>query len=415
MSRYSLSHLSDTDLLHSLHASISCERASTADVLANIAEVDERKLYLTAAYASMYAYCIGELRYSEDAAYKRIQAARAARVFPAILPAVAEGRLHLTGVGLLAPHLTTENADDLLAAASGKTKAQVEQLLAERFPRPDLLTLVQPFTTAPQREGEPAPAQVGVRETTGGQLAPGRDGCEGASAGQLAPAQVPTPTPRDRVAPTAPERYAVQLTISKAMHDKLRYAQALLGHQVPAGEIAEVFDRALDALIGNLERDKFAATSRPRGSRHASDDPRHIPAEVRRAVWQRDSGRCTFVSADGHRCEATSRLEFDHLEPVAKGGRATPSNLRLRCRAHNQHAAAQAFGAGFMDEKRRKAREAAAERARVRAEEREIAARAARARAELEARGRAAAETMPWLRRPGPRGRADHCPSPAGS
>jgi hypothetical protein len=164
------------------------------------------------------------------------------------------------------------------------------------------------------------------------------------------------------VAPVAPERYALQLTIGKSTHDKLRYAQALLSHQIPAGEIAEVLDRALDALIGQLERRKFAATSQPR-PRHASAGKRHIPAEVRRAVWARDGGQCTFMSETGHRCPARSRLEFDHSEPVARGGQATVANLRLRCRPHNEYAAECAFGSGFMHQKREQAREAAAARA----------------------------------------------------
>ena len=91
----------------------------------------------------------------------------------------------------------------------------------------------------------------------------------------------------------APERYALQLTIGKSTHDKLRYAQALLSHQIPAGEVAEVLDRALDALIGQLERRKFAATTRPRArQRRSTANPRYIPAEVKRAVWERDGGRC---------------------------------------------------------------------------------------------------------------------------
>ena len=62
------------------------------------------------------------------------------------------------------------------------------------------------------------------------------------------------------------------------------------------------------------------------------------------------------MSDGGKRCEAASRLEFDHIEPIAKGGQSTTSNLRLRCRAHNQYAADCAFGAGFMHEKRQRAR-----------------------------------------------------------
>jgi hypothetical protein len=127
---YSLTHVADHTLLQDLKAHLTRERASTAMVLAHLAEVDARKLYLPAAYPSMYAYCVGELRLSEQSAYRRIQAARAARQFPGIFPAVAQGRLHLTAIVVLAPHLTPENAGELLAAAGGKTKAEIEQLLA---------------------------------------------------------------------------------------------------------------------------------------------------------------------------------------------------------------------------------------------------------------------------------------------
>src|SRR5207247_7878427 len=118
------------------------ERIKMAAVLALLAEVDARRLYLPAGFPSMYAYCVGELHLSEDAAYKRIQAARAARQFPALFTALAEGRLHLAGICLLAPHLTRENADDWVAAATHRRKSEIEQRLARRFPRPDLPTLV---------------------------------------------------------------------------------------------------------------------------------------------------------------------------------------------------------------------------------------------------------------------------------
>src|SRR5206468_4997644 len=87
----------------------------------------------------------------------------------------------------------------------------------------------------------------------------------------------------------------------------------------------------------------------------SSDLPRHVPAHVKRAVWERDGGQCTFTSDTGRRCPARNRLEFDHADPVARGGTATVQRMRLRCRAHNQYAAECTFGAGFMSEKRREA------------------------------------------------------------
>src|SRR5207247_1355354 len=173
---------------------------------------------------------------------------------------------------------------------------------------------------------------------------------------QLAPGQV---GPRGaKLAPVAPERFMLQLTIGRSTQDKLCYAQELLSHALPSGDLAQVLDRALDALIEKLEKRKCARAMRPRPSKRPSDNPRQIPAHVKRAVWERDHGQCTFVSEAGRRCPARTRLEFDHVDQVARGGRATAENMRLRCRAHNQYAAECTFGGEFMESKRQDARRA---------------------------------------------------------
>ena len=168
------------------------------------------------------------------------------------------------------------------------------------------------------------------------------------------------------MAPVSSASFALQFTIGQATHDKLLYAQALLSHRLHSGDIAQVFDRALDLLIAQLEKRKFAATARPRpGTRRSSANPRYIPAHVKRAVWERDQGQCTFVGDTGRRCQARKFLEFDHLDPVARGGQATVDNLQLRCRGHNQYEAERTFGSGFMSAKLEEARSAAAARARA--------------------------------------------------
>jgi len=127
------------------------------------------------------------------------------------------------------------------------------------------------------------------------------------------------------------------------------------------------------------------------GSRSATGTIHEQYADGSRAVWERDQGQCTFVGESGKRCPARKFLEFDHIEPAARGGQATVENLRLRCRGHNAYAAERAFGAGFMTEKREAARSAAA-RARTHAREAEAKARAqAAAKAEAETRTRAQA------------------------
>ena len=195
-------------------------------------------------------------------------------------------------MSLLAAHLTEDNSDELMAAATHRSKSELERLLAERFPRPDVLAWVEaiPAGSGHGSGGQLAPGQVSERK----QFGPDGVGV----AAQLAPGQVRAshaPGRVDeysRVKPLAPQRFAVQFTLSQEGHDQLRYAQELLGHQIPSGDIAQVFERALDALIERLEQVKFAATETPRAGRwDANKAGRHVPAHVRRAVWERDGGQ----------------------------------------------------------------------------------------------------------------------------
>ncbi len=348
MSTYRLTHLDDATLLSGLTALVSRDRAKTAELLAHIAEVDSRRLYAPAGYSSMFAYCLGELRLSEDATAKRIQAARAARRFPRLFDDLAAGRLHLTAVCVLAPSLTGENIDELVAAAAGRSKDKLEAWLADHFGAAPLPSTLRARVIVVRPAVQPAP-----RDAAGElELAPA-----GPAADEHALAHVGARPEEHALAhvPPAP-RYVVQVPIGEATHAKLRRAQALLAHAVPGGELAEVLDRALDALLVQLEKRKGAAPVRPSRASARPALPatrgRAIPAAVRRAVWVRDGGRCTFTGSGGRQCGAERMLEFDHVVSFAQGGESTVEGLRLRCRAHNQLEAERAFGREFMQHKR---------------------------------------------------------------
>ena len=347
-----VSRLSSDALIRELRESVADDCSHTARQVALIAEVERRRLYAPAGYPSMFKYCVDELHLSEDAAYKRIQVARASRRCPAVLAALADGRVHLTGLVLLRPHLTTENAAELLDAATQKSKAEILLLLAERFPSPDLPARVVSLSQAPiatELVPEPVPATIASRPCGMGPLP-----------ALTSPLAVTSPAVgAAHVSPLAPQRYGVQFTLDQAGHDLLRHVQNLLGNRVPPGDLAEVIVRALKVYAARLEKQKFAATERPAQAHHHLDpDSRHVPSRVKRAVLKRDQGRCTFVSDTGKRCESRWDLEFDHEQAYARGGEATVSNIRLRCRAHNQHAAERAFGVEFMHHKREMATEA---------------------------------------------------------
>src|SRR6188508_3168997 len=114
--------LSDDDLLARTVKFAERGRRNDAGLVAHMAEVDARRLYLREACSSMFAYATERLRLSECQAYERIAAARAARVAPTVLEMLAEGQLTMTTAALLRPHLAKANGGELLARAAGKSK-----------------------------------------------------------------------------------------------------------------------------------------------------------------------------------------------------------------------------------------------------------------------------------------------------
>jgi hypothetical protein len=193
-------------------------------------------------------------------------------------------------VGLLAPHLTDLNHVQVLDAARHKSKREVEQLLAALNPKPDVAPALRKLPA-------PKPAAAPVRSPAAAALpvSIARD--------DSAPAAV-VPSRRAEVKPLAPERFKLQLTISRATHDKLRRIQDLLRHSVPDGDLETIVDKALTLLLERIERTKLAATLRPRSRAPSATATRHIPAALKRAVWKRDDGRCAFEGREG-RCQET--------------------------------------------------------------------------------------------------------------
>jgi 5-methylcytosine-specific restriction endonuclease McrA len=145
------------------------------------------------------------------------------------------------------------------------------------------------------------------------------------------------------VTPLAPERYKVQFTVSRETHERLREVQNLLRHCIPDGDVAAIFDRAVTLLLRELHKSRHALVDRPRATEHRKSVGRHVPASVRRTVWQRDQGQCAFVGATG-RCTERGFLEYHHIVPCADGGATSADNLELRCGAHNAYEADRWFG-----------------------------------------------------------------------
>jgi 5-methylcytosine-specific restriction endonuclease McrA len=291
------------------------DRQSVAMFLVYLGEFDAQQLYLPDAYPSMYAYCRGAMGLAHDAATRRIHAARYARRFPVLIDAIADGRIELSAVGLLGPHMNEGNAAALVELAAGKSCVEIRQVL--------------------ERE-------LGLNRVAGGDE----------SGNELGSNRVPQ----------GAKRHELRGLLSPDVQELLDRAHDGLSHTVGFQDSQEVLRRALTLLVEQIERERFAATDAPRECTSESDG-RYIPADIQREVHERDGGKCTFVSESGRRCESRELIQFDHRVPLAKGGETTADNLRLLCRPHNQFEAKREYGPALIQFKREQAAAERAERA----------------------------------------------------
>jgi len=264
--------LSDQDLVARLHVLAGNERGASVELVAYLAALDTRPaVYAAQGYGSLFSYCTQALRLSEDAACNRIEAARACRRFPVILDLLTSGEVSLTSVRLLGRHLTPENHQALLAKAKGRSRQQIEVLVAELAPQPDVPSSVRKLTILTAMPFASAP------------LAPATPNLSSEPTAAIAPSPAAfVPAPRPIVRATAPERYRVQFTIGTETREKLRRVQALLRREIPDGDPGAIFDRALTLLLDKVEKTKLGAAARPRpypAIRPKTDNSReHFPS-----------------------------------------------------------------------------------------------------------------------------------------
>ena len=318
-----LKQFSDDELLRRLSELLKQSRRIESELVAHIAEVDERRLYAREAFPSMFAYCTEALHMSEAEAYLRIGVARASRRHPVLLAMLEDGCFHLTGIAKLAPYLTKANRETVLSRAAYMSKRRIEELVAEISPKPDVAPTIRKLPASPKAKTGPA--------------------------AQLRPDAVALPKPAGprRIEPLAPARYKFQFTASAELKDKIDRLRALMRSSVPDGDLAAIIEEAVTEKLERLESRRFAKTRAPRKSlEHTDTSPssRYIPAAVKRKVRERDGNQCTFVSAHGRRCTERGALEFHHDNPFRRGGDHSPENVQMMCPGHNAYLAECDYG-----------------------------------------------------------------------
>ncbi len=262
--------LSDSDLLRQVALLATRERGATVELVGHLAELDARKLHVAEGYGSLFAYCTGPLRLAEHAAYNRIEAARLSRRFPVVLDLLSDGSLNLSTLRLLAPHLRPENFETLVNQARLRSKREVETLVAQLAPRPDVPASVRKLPERrPIAQAAKPPFGERVQAMDASERAPAATDPSTESIRSTAPSDiraqpvepaeaVPRATDRPIVAPLAPGRFRMQFTMTAATEGKLRQAQELLRREIPDGNPDSIIDRALTLLLEDVARRKLA-------------------------------------------------------------------------------------------------------------------------------------------------------------
>jgi len=335
---------------HALHAQlrslVASERRELVRFLLLLDAFDREAGYFEFGRPSLWMYLLKDLGLRESVAARRIAVMKLLRQFPQLDAPLADGRLCITTIELLAPLMTPENVDEVVRMGANLTKEETLRLRAELQPREPPREGIRRLPTAVAALSLAAPApEVPPPEV----IAP-------AAAPSEAPplALLPPPRPRIVVEPCTPELDSMRVTIDVAFRERLGKARDLASHRNPKGDLYRVLFDALGAYIEKLEKDRGLAT--PKHPRPSKPPPAPTPGErapisdeTRRIVWARDGGRCQRRGPDGEICGSTFQLELHHRDPAKVTGSSQPEDLELRCKPDNRYEANVVFGKETID------------------------------------------------------------------
>jgi 5-methylcytosine-specific restriction endonuclease McrA len=323
-----LAQLNNDDLVLGLDLAMRAERSMTIRVLHFLNEMERRSLHLDLGYSSLFDYCIRKLKYSRAAACRRIQAARCTRRYPDIQEMLEERELSLSTISLIEPFLTNENFASVIERVRGRSHRDVEKVVAEYRPPMAYRDRVSTVRVA-------VPAVDADRELFKREL------------GRAVPGIATV------------EKQYIQFLADEQFMNLFEEVRSLVTRDGEPLSFAEVVTLV---LIEYRERHSPSARQRRRAARKGGATPdsrrrecgtvapqsRHIPEDVRDAIWERDQGRCSYQGPDGTQCSSRHGLQVDHEVPYSAGGTHDIGNLRLLCAAHNRRAVERQLGTRIM-------------------------------------------------------------------
>lgn len=361
--------LNDADLVRAVKFLAEHARHNEIRLLIHLSEFDSRRLCLEEGFRSLYEYCTGTLGFDEQESYRRIRAARIIRSYPEARMALERRKVTVSALVVLSPWLTRENAGPWLRSAEGKSKRELEGLVAARYPQAPQPDSIRNLPARPTVVSGAPPAAYEALPPCGGAEAQPPAPQDGA-APEVEWLPLPGAPGRlewgwQQLAPVSADRVRVGFDAACIVAGLIERVRQLLRHKYPEGRLEDVIREALEAYLDRKDPQRRLELKTAKAESIAEDAApapenderlptrflrawaagRYIPAKVKSAVWARDDGRCAWREPDGTVCGSRDWIEYDHLRPYAKGGKSDdPRNIRLLCRVHNQAAAEAIFG-----------------------------------------------------------------------
>jgi hypothetical protein len=291
-----LKTISNFELRHNTKTLVKKEVLIGIEVLQHLREIDSRKSFAQWGYSNLYSYCTEELKYSRGSAHRRIASMKLLREVPELEPKIESGELNVSPLSQahtffnqeerqLGKTYSTEEKKEILSEIEGKSSDQTERLLKEKSPE--------------QKRPEKKRA-INAKETE------------------------------------------IRFTADQKLMEKLERLKNLMGHKSCAQTYAGLFEELADLALKKLDPMEKPVEVPPL---ETGSSTRTIPTKLKRAIWQRDQGQCSYVEPEsGKRCTSKHALQYEHIIPFGKGGQSSFENLKLLCQNHNRLTAIQVYG-----------------------------------------------------------------------
>lgn len=354
-----LNNLSDKELLIKTRSLVKRERELLTQILHHLKEVHRRKLYSDLGYKSLFDYAVKELSYSEGQAGRRIQAMKLMAELPSVEEKIAEGKLSLSNICQAQSYFRT-------CCHSGQNPKQKQQ-----GNNPDSTA-----SSNTVKKEQPLSSQQKLEVLKSLENKSAREGQK-----ILIQKEPYLALPKEKIRPLTKTHTEIRFVMNKALEQKLEELRSLAGPRGAIMNMAELIEFMTEISVESLKIRKFGKkrvhqlhldkhknhsdtkkscvksvkknknanaqkstirmpvkpASHLKNTGHKVTNPRSIHPALKHHIWMRDHGKCT-------KCGSQKNLNYDHIQPIALGGKSTEGNLRLLCFSCNQRQAIKMMG-----------------------------------------------------------------------